>query len=362
MNGGTPVSRYDDGLEQQIVTPAPAASAAKASKLRSWAFIFFTNILSIACLWWVLSDAELHAIWGEIRNMDWRWVSVAVIFDVMVYLWHGVRWKLLLMPVQPISFFQAVRSIYVGLFANEVLPLRAGELIRCFLLSRWTKIPLSVTFASALIERIFDGIWLLAFLFVSLQLSELPGALVKGGYALAIIIALLAVVIAIAMYAKQQSFKFFNGVNLPAWFNTLIEDLQLIGHSRYLYFSALASGGYLLTQFLPIYAVARAYGLDVPWTASFALLVLLRLSSIVPQAPGNLGSFQWVTARTLILFGVAEPLAKRFSLILWAVVTIPLIVVGFIALLVTGIKMTHLHREAKEAASRGTPAAAGPIE
>jgi hypothetical protein len=80
------------------------------------------------------------------------------------------------------------------------------------------------------------------------------------------------------------------------------------------------------------------------------MMVLLRLSSVVPQAPGNIGSFQWVTARTLIMFGLANAHAKRFSLILWAVITIPLIVVGFLALAIEGINMTHLHREATAAA------------
>jgi glycosyltransferase 2 family protein len=94
----------------------------------------------------------------------------------------------------------------------------------------------------------------------------------------------------------------------------------------------------------------KATGLTVPWTASFVMMVLIRLSSVVPQAPGNLGSFQWVTARTLIMFGLGTAHAKRFSLILWAVITLPLIVVGFLALAITGVKMSHLHKDATEAA------------
>jgi uncharacterized membrane protein YbhN (UPF0104 family) len=101
---------------------------------------------------------------------------------------------------------------------------------------------------------------------------------------------------------------------------------------------------------LPIYAVVRANDLPVAWTASFTLMVLLRLSSIVPQAPGNLGSFQWVTARTLMMLGLGAAHAKRFSLILWAVMTIPLIVIGFIAIAMEGINLAHLHREATSAA------------
>jgi hypothetical protein len=106
----------------------------------------------------------------------------------------------------------------------------------------------------------------------------------------------------------------------------------------------------MFAQILPIYMLVRANRLSVPWTASFTMMVLLRLSSIVPQAPGNLGSFQWVAARTLMMFGLVAGHAKRFSLILWGVVTIPLIVIGFVAVALEGVNMTHLHKEATAAA------------
>ncbi len=300
---------------------------------------------------WVLSGADLEHIWGEIQHMQWQWVAAAVACDISVYLLHGLRWKVLLRPIEKFSFWYAVQAIYVGLLGNEILPLRAGEIIRCFLLCKTTRIPLSVTFASALIERLFDGIWLMACFFVALHLGRLPGVLVNGGYVLGSLIIILGLFLAYAMYAKQQSLNLVFGISWPRWFNTLIQDLHLIGHSRYLYLAFLISGAYLLAQTLPIFALVKANRLDVPWTASFVIMVLLRLSSVIPQAPGNLGSFQWVTARTLIIFGLATARAKRFSLILWGVVTIPLIVIGFIALALEGVSMTHLHRQATAAAS-----------
>jgi glycosyltransferase 2 family protein len=209
-----------------------------------------------------------------------------------------------------------------------------------------------VSFASALIERIFDGVWLMICFFFAMHMGRMPGLLRKGGYILGILIVIAAIVLGYAMYAKRQSLRPLFGLAWPRWFDTLIEDLHLIGHSRYLYFSFLVSGCYLLAQIVPIYALVQANRLPVPWTASFVLMVLLRLSSIVPQAPGNLGSFQVVTARTLVVFGLAMGHAKRFSLILWAVVTIPLIVIGFIAVAMEGINLTHLHREAASAAQK----------
>lgn len=314
--------------------------------------IIITNLISVICLGWVLHGAGLQHIWGEVQQMRWGWVAIAMLCDICVYLLDAWRWKILLRPVERVPFSDAVRAIYIGLFANEVLPLRVGELIRCFLLSRMTPVPLSVSFASDLILRIFDGIWLMVCFFYCLHLGKLPGVLLKGGYILGAIIILAGIVLGFAMYAKRQSFDRIFGFAWPRWLNTLIEDLHLVGHSRYLYFAFLASGAYMIGQMFPIYFLVKANDLAVPWTASFTMMVLLRLSSIVPQAPGNLGSFQWVTAHTLIMFGLASAHAKRFSLILWAVVTLPLIAIGFLALSVTGIKMSHLHKEASAATRR----------
>jgi uncharacterized membrane protein YbhN (UPF0104 family) len=316
----------------------------------AWALIISTNLLSLVCLIWVLTGAHLRQIWSEARHMHWSLVVLAVIADVCVYLLHAWRWRLLLRPIARVPFLYCFEAIYVGLFANEVLPLRAGELIRCFLLARETQIPVSVTFASALIERIFDGVWLMLCFFLCLRMGKLPLVLLRGGYVLGVLILLCSIVLAFGMYARKQSFSVLFGWSWPGWFDTLIEDLHLVGHSRYLYYSFFVSGLYLLAQILPIYLLVQASDLDVKWTASFAMMVLLRLSSIVPQAPGNLGSFQWVAARTLMMFGLVTAHAKRFSLILWAVVTLPLLVIGAIALALTGVNMMHLHRQASSAA------------
>src|SRR6202042_1222338 len=145
------------------------SSLPRESKRTSRIFTAVTLVLSVACLAWALHGVSWTELWAEVRELDWRWVSIAVIADLLVYVVQGWRWSLLLLPVAPVSSWASVGAIYVGLFANEVLPLHAGELIRCFLMARWSKIPISVTMASALIERIFDGALLIIGLLLSLR-------------------------------------------------------------------------------------------------------------------------------------------------------------------------------------------------
>ena len=331
-------------------------AAAPGSKTTSRAVFLFTNIVSLLCLVWVLHGANLGALRHEVEKLDWSWVIFAVVTDIGVYAWQGWRWSLVLRPVLFVSPWKAMRAIYVGLFANEVLPLRAGELIRCFLLARWEKTPLSVMLASALIERIFDGIWLIAcFWFTIRHVTHVPKLIADGAVFLALLIAVVGIFLAVAMYWKEQTLDSLLHARWLNWVHILIKDLHLIGHSRYLYFAFLVSLPYLLMQVLPIYGIMRAYGpLDGVSSMPIALtaMVMLRFGSIVPQAPGNLGSFQALAVASLLLFHVQRAVAKRFSLILWAVVTLPLLIVGFLALAVTGTSLATLHREATKKIKR----------
>lgn len=328
------------------------------SRLRSRIFMLVTALISVACLVWALHGVSWSELWEEIRALDWRWVAVGVIAEVLTYVIQGWRWSLLLRPVAQVSTPLTSRAIFVGLFANEVLPLRAGELIRCFLLTRWSEIPISVTLASALIERIFDGLTLMVGVFFSFQyLKQFPlshgqsrvmGIIADSSIALAVILVICAVLLAIAMYWREQTLDRFLDARVFGWAHVFIEDLHRIGHSRYLYLSALVSIPYLLIQIVPIFAVMQAYGLDeTSWKGAAALMVLLRLGSTAPQAPGNLGLFQVLSTLGLTLFGVQAAMARRFTLILWGVVTLPLVLVGFIDVVVTGAKIGDMHREAQ---------------
>src|SRR6185369_15401857 len=75
--------------------------------------------------------------------------------------------------------WRTVQAIYIGLFANEVLPLRVGEIIRIYLLTHWNGLRLSVGIASATVERLYDGFWMLvAFLITASLVHGIPKQIV----------------------------------------------------------------------------------------------------------------------------------------------------------------------------------------
>lgn len=313
--------------------------------------VIIANLISIASLYWALRDAKLGELKDDLAAMSWWWVVVAVVFDLAVYFWHALRWRVLLRPVVNLPFAHTVRSIYVGLFANEVLPFRVGEVIRCYLLSKGTVLPFSVSVTSALIERVFDGIWLSVCLFVTLLFIPIPRDfrfLVDGGYVLVAVVLGLACLLGIAMFRRHETRAALGGAGWQRHLRVLIDDLEVIGHSRYFVLSFLQSLPYLLLSTMPIFASLRGYGLDLSLGSAFAIMVILRLGSVIPQAPGNLGVFQFLVRESLEkVFMVAPAEAARFSLVLWGIVTIPLLLGGFFALAVTGMRLGDIRHEAR---------------
>ena len=302
----------------------------------------------------MLKGSELSELGAELRNIHWGWIAVAITTDVLVYVIQGWRWSLLLTPITNIPVFKSIRAVYVGLFANEILPFRTGEVIRCYLQARWSDTPFSVIVASALAERIFDGLWLVLGLFLVVKfVRDLPHKVVEGGYILGSVVACLALVLIVAMLEKNWALRNLSTKGWQSHLRVLIEDLNLIGFSRYVVFAGLASLPYLLMQIMPIWAVMKAYRLeDTRIEIAAVMMVVLRLSSVVPQAPGNIGGFNVAAVMALEMFNYNAAFSKRFSLVLWAVVTVPLLIGGAIAFVFTGSHLGELLSHAKGHAAK----------
>src|ERR1017187_581612 len=99
-------------------------------KVPHWVPQFLGYVLSLGCLVWVLHNYKIRDLIPQLRLLEWKWVALGVALDLSVYVCQAWRWVLLYRPVDRLPFWSTVQAIYIGLFANEVLPLRVGELIR----------------------------------------------------------------------------------------------------------------------------------------------------------------------------------------------------------------------------------------
>jgi uncharacterized membrane protein YbhN (UPF0104 family) len=171
-----------------------ALSNIATSSHRVWRTTIAGYVLAFACLIWVFRDFDLAGLLRRVEKMDASWIVAAILCYVVSYVCQGVRWQLLLRPVSTVTVMRTTKAIYAGLFVNDVLPLRLGEVVRAVLISRWTALNLRSIIASILIERLCDGLWLAIGVVAVMILVPLPRKLIEAGdaFAIAILVALIA--------------------------------------------------------------------------------------------------------------------------------------------------------------------------
>ncbi|MGC8794079.1 MAG: lysylphosphatidylglycerol synthase transmembrane domain-containing protein [Bryobacteraceae bacterium] len=323
-------------------------------KLPPWFLPVVGCVISAGALYWTFHGVDLSAAVRDVAATSWGWVPLAALADLFVYGWQSWRWNLLLAPIARIPLWRSIRAIYVGLFVNEILPMRPGELLRAYLQARWSRLPFSVVLSSVVIERFFDGIWLFAATFVATFFIRLPGYIT--GMARALLVVLLAGAAALVVIGVRRQ---NNGRGPAGWLGVLLADLRLMARSRQFYLCFLVSLPYLLLQAAPIYLLLKAYGLELSLWASLVIVLMQRLGTVVPQAPGNVGVLQLMTKQALGLFGVDPTTAAGFSLLAWIVITGPLLLAGSVAVIVTGMRISELKRRV-ETLAPAAPAARAP--
>ena len=325
-----------------------AARSRRRWTLPGWAPQALGYLLSVLCLAWALRNYQLNELWPTIRSLDWRWVAVAILADLSVYICHAWRWNTLLEPVARLKLWRTVQAIYIGLFANEVLPLRVGELIRCYLLAHWNGLRLSLGFASAAVERVIDGLWmLLAFLIAAGFVRGIDPRVMLGVQVLAGGVLVCAVTLVWTVRRKQHAATLLGKNRWASTFRHVVEGLHLMGNPRTLGKSALISGLYLLVHMFSYWALMKADLFDLSFWSAAGVTVIIRLLTLIPNAPGNAGVINAACIVAMKTFGVEKGDATTFSIILFGALTLPLLLGGAVATALTGLNIGELRDRAK---------------
>lgn len=280
---------------------------------------------------------------------------------------QGARWQRLLTPFAPISVLRCTQAIYAGLFINRILPLGLGELARASLIVRWVGVKLSTVITSIGVEVLLDGVWLTAGIIVTMKYLSLPRDLVEAGYAISIaVLTACSLLVLIALKGQRVcpcpvSFG-SNGKNrnqsvtecpeqklssrggnwrrlIARVLGRLSIELRAMALSRNSLVAFLLSLAMLILQGMSFWLVMRAYGLSLPLLAGVAVILIVHLGSAVPTVPGNIGTYQFFTVVGLKLFGVDKAAASGFSMVVYAVLSLPVFVFGFWSLGRSGLTL-----------------------
>jgi glycosyltransferase 2 family protein len=317
------------------------------------------GLLAILLTLWALHGVHLDEVVGHLRNAHLAPLLAAVVIATLTYPLRLVRWRLLLRGADggPLPAMPLWHAVAIGFMANNILPFRAGELVRLIAASRLAGARFSAVLSSVAVERIFDALAVVALLSVALLASDLPPDVAVGGLpvrqaaqatGLMGVAALLgALVVAAFPSAAERAMR----AVLPA--GRLAERLAaLIAGVRHgltvLRSPALLAGTVFyslalwLTNALAFYVAFRAFDIPVGYLGALLMQGILVFGIAVQLTPGFLGQFEAAIVAALALFGVPNDLASSYGIAFHVTTFVPIILLGAWSLARTPVALSDL--------------------
>lgn len=308
-------------------------------------YILFLGI-GIFLTWWQLSKmtpTEWSQFKESLAKAHYIVLLPVFILAILGHISRAVRWKILIEPMgyKP-STSNTFYAVMCGYFANTFLP-RAGEILRCTLLTRYEKIPLAKLFGTLLLERIFDLLCYFLFIIITFLIQvDTVSDFVKSKIDLLfnhkranpiwlmilVILFLAAIFFLIARWTliKYKDHHYvvkLKGlqVGLKEGFSTILhlkKRKQFIGHTLFIWAT------YLFEIYIGFSALSDTSSLGMG--AAFSVLSLATLAMIV--SPGGLGAFPIAVQQVLLIYNVDN---VSFGWLMWGVTTGIILLVGAIS-------------------------------
>jgi hypothetical protein len=303
-------------------------------------------LLAPVCLIWIFHDIRLEALLQALAQVRWGWVPAAIALDTLSYVLQGWRWSLLLRPTGWISPLRTTQAVYAGLFLNETLPMRAGEVYRGYLISRWRSIEIARVVPSMAIERLLDGVWLAVAIAGVAAFVPLPRSLVRAGDVLGgVVLAATGLFVLLLLRRSREAGTPATAVPSTGPFGRIrvllrqgIEGVRAIGLSRQFLAAAALSAALLILQGLAFWLLLRACRIGIPPWSGIAVFLLVHFGTALPNTPGNIGTYQLFCVLGLALFGADKARAAAFSVVAYVLLTLPLWGIGYWALRSSGAR------------------------
>ena len=335
----------------------------------------------------LLYQVDLGELKDALRDADYSLLAPSIAVYFVAVWFRAARWRYLLAPVGSFPVRRLYPVVIIGYMANNLLPVRLGEVVRSYYLARRENLNTSTALATIAVERVYDGITLLAFAALSapwlLLLGEFDGAAdVSRTTGIIFLVAIIAAfsVFLILFTLLGSSASFANRIEgwlivLPSGprpkakeiFRTFVTGLAVLNSPRKHLGLFIYSLPVWLLEGSMYFMLAYSFGLDEHFDSVGVLLLVVllvtatsNLATAVPSAIGGIGPFEIVAQQTLMALGVGASLAGVYSgfvhlVALW----LPVNVAGLVLLWKNNLSLREMTAASRTGGLETAPGMAG---
>jgi len=310
------------------------------ARRRRWIGFGVGIAVSAVFLYIGLRGLNLSDVWHDIRSVHLGWVLVGATIYFLAVWGRTWRWHYLLRPIKAIPLRALFPVVVIGYMGNNVYPFRAGEVIRAYVLRRNEGVRVSASLATIVVERVFDGLVMLIFVFVALPFADFGEPWLRNIVLVSTLLFWGAFLVFLTMALRPaQLRRFYTAVfdrflperasqtaqGLADHFMTGLENLR---RPRDLLMTLVSSIFIWLTETTKYWFVMHAFDFRVSFFVLMLMTAVVNLATTLPSSPGYVGTFDTPGIKTLVAYDVPKSVAASYTLVLHAALWLPITLLG----------------------------------
>lgn len=303
--------------------------------------IIFPLVLGGAILVWMYHDFNFNRVVEVFKHgMNYWWIFLSLVFGVLSHVFRGMRWKLTLAPLKEYpSTSNCINSVFVSYAANLIIP-RIGEVSRCGILAKYNNTSFSKSLGTVVTERLIDSIcvMLLGCVVILLEASAFEKFFDKTGtnadvvshifssanFYIILISALSIVVLMVILIRRVSVFAKIRGIFHNIWIG-MISLKKIDNFPLFIIYTLAIWACYYFQFYVSFLSFGFSYNLGM--MAGLVMFVLGSVAVVVPT-PNGAGPWHFAIITMMMLYGVGKEDAGIFALIVHAIQTFLLILLG----------------------------------
>ena len=279
-------------------------------------------LISAFFLWYTFKNIRLSEILA-VRLLHPAWVFGVIGFTAASYTLRCVRWTRMMLPTGA-TFPVCARILITSLAANNILPLRIGDIMRVFTYAPDLGASPSVILSTVILEKLLD-IFVLVLLFVLTMGAGISAhfrALAEISLAISGV-GLLAFIFGARLLDKPLKNLFArlpqSGLlgKIEHWILLALDCIRQIGIVGSIQLLVYTTVIWFCEGMIFVSAVALL-GLVTDRIGPWQAVAATNLSYLIPSSPGAIGTFEMAAKASLVSHGSAESAAATFGLVLHA--------------------------------------------
>ena len=281
------------------------------------------------------SSEDRKNIFSHIKNANYSFVFLSVVFGALSHISRAYRWKFLLAPLgyKP-RLINSLLAVLIGYVSNLGIP-RSGELFRATVMDRFENIPFQKGFGTVIAERLVDLFILLCFVSLALILQFdliweiLANKPINPVHICVIIVGVSIVFLILRKFINQSNNSFLKKIRL--FFSELWEGIISLKKMEHKW----AFVGHTLFIWLMYLVMFYIIKFSIPETASLGLESLIAAFVVgalaISATNGGVGIYPFSVSLVLIAYGISKESSLAFGWIMWTSQTVMIVLFGSLA-------------------------------